>query len=43
MNQNDIALKKTALCVGVALLIFLALFYGAFAVLEFIISPIVYK
>ena len=42
MNQNDIALKNTARHVGVALLIFLVLFYTAFGALEFLIAPIMY-
>ena len=42
MNKNDMALKKTALYVGISLLIFSLLFYTLFAVLNFIISPLVY-
>ena len=42
MNKNDIALKKTALCVGISLLVFSLLFYTLFAALSFIISPLVY-
>ncbi len=42
MNQNDIELKKTAQLIGIALLLFLLLFYGAYSVFELIITPIIY-
>ena len=41
MNQNDIKLKRTAQLVGIALLVFLILFYGANSAFALIATPII--
>ncbi len=40
MNQNDIDLKKTAVQIGISMLIFLLLFYTLFPLFELLVEPL---